>query len=569
MSESETSGCEEYFDLMTSDSEIESDVRSLRENDYEPEVDIALLTLSHPAAASDNDFEMENLDRMTGDSEYESDLSIFGDEYYESEDDLDSASQYSLSSSDDEDYEPEHDVVTPSTSAAHYDSDDEMEDRDYREVFSPEEPQPFPFSFREVPGPKHMPPPDSPPIVYFYLFFTSTLLSLMVEETNRYAQQVLNGMGNNVPSYLKNWTKVSVPEMKGFLACILNVGRKESSDPARYWCTSPIQSDSWFREMLSKQRFCQLVSFFHVVDESKLPGRGESGYDPCAKFQPLLNHLNRVSQHHYTPHQEISIDEIYLGFKFWMMIDSVSSYCLGFFHFERAESQQEDHSISELGLGCTVVQKLFEIGIYLNKGYHFFIDRCFMSVPLVQRLYSLQTYVTGTVRGNQKMLPKQFKKNFATGETLYFRSGPVLACGIKEKQSQKNPIFILSSHAWARDVEVIRNGKAKIKPEIIQNYNKYMSGVDISDMVLYVCFDKSRSTKYWKNLAFNVIARMALNSYMLYKENFAGRGRVKSRDAYHVAVIESLAEEWMATKLTTNNSHEPEAGETSAKKESP
>ncbi|XP_023212537.1 uncharacterized protein LOC111615348 [Centruroides sculpturatus] len=167
------------------------------------------------------------------------------------------------------------------------------------------------------------------------------------------------------------------------------------------------------------------------------------------------------------------------------------------------------------------------------------------------------------------MLPKQFKKNFADKETSYFRSGPLLACGFKEKQSQMNPIFILSSHAWARDVEIIRNGKAKIKPEIIQNYNKYMSGVDISDMVLYTGYDKSKSMKYWKNLAFNVIARMALNSYMLYKEKFAGPGKVKSRDAYHVAVIESLAEEWMATKSTTNNSQESEDGETSGKKESP
>ncbi|XP_023213147.1 piggyBac transposable element-derived protein 4-like [Centruroides sculpturatus] len=471
-----------------------------------------------------------------------------------------------LSSSKDKDYGPKHDVATPSTSTAHSGSDDEMEDQEYREVFSPEEPQPFPFPFREVSGPKHMPPPDSPPIVYFYLFFNSTLLSLMVEETNRYAQEVLNGMGNNVPSYWKNWTKVSVPEMKGFLACILNLGRKESSDHHRYWCTSPIQSESWFPEMFSQQRFCQLVSFFHFVDDSKLPGLGESGYDPCAKFQPLLNHANRVFRHHYTPHQEISINAICMGLKFWMMIDSVSSYCLGFFPFQRTESQQEDHSISELGSGYNVVQKLLEIDIYLNKGYHFFIDRCFMSVPLVLRLYSLQTYVTGTVRGDHKMLPQQFKKKFAAGETSYFRSGPVLACGFKEKQSQMYPIITLSSHAWARDVEVIRNGEAKLKPEIIQNHNKFISGVDISDVVLYACDDKSRPMKYWKNLAFNVIARMALNSYMLYKENFAGPGKVKSRHAYHVAVIESLAEEWMAIKLTTNNSQE---SETSRKKESP
>ncbi|XP_023231498.1 uncharacterized protein LOC111631452 [Centruroides sculpturatus] len=311
MSESEISDFEEYFDQMSNVSEYDSDLSSLGDEGYKSENDVASTTLSVP---SDSGFEMENLDRMTGDSEYESDLSSFGDEYYEeeSEEEVDSASQYSLSSSEDEDYEPEHDVATPSTSAAHSDSNDKMEDEIYREVFSPEVAQRFPFC--EVPGPKHMPPPNSPYIAYFYVFFTSTLLSLMVEETNRYAQQVLNGMGNNVPSYLKNWTKVSVPEVKGFLECILNVGRTESSDYAIYWCTSPTQSNSWSREIISEQRFCQLLSFFHLVDDSKLPGSGKSGHDPFAKFQPLLEHANRVFEHHYTPNQEISVDEIYLGF---------------------------------------------------------------------------------------------------------------------------------------------------------------------------------------------------------------------------------------------------------------
>ncbi|XP_067140704.1 piggyBac transposable element-derived protein 4-like [Centruroides vittatus] len=467
-----------------------------------------------------SDSEMENFDRMI----------------YDSEDDVDSSSF--------------------SSSTAYSDDDDGMEDQNYREVFSPEEPQPFPFTFQELPGPKHMPPPDSPPIAYFYLFFTNTLLSLMVEETNRYAQQVINGLGNNVPSYLKDWTEVSVPEMKGFLACTMNMGYIEQSDIPLYRFTSPIESTWWFREMFSKRRFFLILRFFHLVDKTKLPGHD---YDPCAKLQLLLDHANKVFRHHYTPHQEISVDEISIGIKFWMMIDSVSNYCLG---FERARSQQEEEdSISEFGVGYTVVRKLLEIGMYLNKGYHFFIERRFMSVPLVRHLYSLQTYVTGIVRRNIKMLPQQFKEKFAVGKISYFRSGPVLACAFREKKSKKNPVLLLSTRAWARDVEVIRNGKAELKPEIIQIYNKFISGIDTSDMVLYTYWDKNRPMQYWKNLAFNIIARMVLNSYILYKENFAGPGKPKSLYDYHVAVIKSLGEEWKATnRLETNPNNQRVSG---------
>jgi hypothetical protein len=37
-----------------------------------------------------------------------------------------------------------------------------------------------------------MPPPESSPIAYFHLFFTDMILTLMVTESNRYAQQVIS-----------------------------------------------------------------------------------------------------------------------------------------------------------------------------------------------------------------------------------------------------------------------------------------------------------------------------------------------------------------------------------------
>jgi hypothetical protein len=52
---------------------------------------------------------------------------------------------------------------------------------------------------------------------------------------------------------------------------------------------------------------------------------------------------------------------------------------------------------------------------------------------------------------------------------------------------------------------------------------------------------------YLKKAAFNIIARMVLNSYSLYKENYRGPGKLKSK--YHtVTIIESLWEEWLALK---------------------
>jgi hypothetical protein len=46
---------------------------------------------------------------------------------------------------------------------------------------------------------------------------------------------------------------------------------------------------------------------------------------------------------------------------------------------------------------------------------------------------------------------------------------------------------------------------------------------------------------YWKRVAFNILDRMVLNSYILYMENYReGGGKLKSRYNYNVSIIKSL-----------------------------
>jgi hypothetical protein len=67
--------------------------------------------------------------------------------------------------------------------------------------------------------------------------------------------------------------------------------------------------------MFTKHRFSHLLRFFHLVNSEGLPGPGEPDYNPNARYQPLVDHANRVFSHHYTPHQEISDDESLVGTK--------------------------------------------------------------------------------------------------------------------------------------------------------------------------------------------------------------------------------------------------------------
>jgi hypothetical protein len=112
-------------------------------------------------------------------------------------------------------------TMTPTVSDS---EEDDMDNEDYREILSPVQSLPLPFQLQELSRPKHMPPPDSPPIASFHFFFTDLILNLMVTESSRYAQQVISSPASNVHTPPKNWTRITMHEVKGFLVCILIMG---------------------------------------------------------------------------------------------------------------------------------------------------------------------------------------------------------------------------------------------------------------------------------------------------------------------------------------------------------
>jgi hypothetical protein len=43
--------------------------------------------------------------------------------------------------------------------------------------------------------------------------------------------------------------------------------------------------------MFTKHRFSHLLPFFHLINNE---GPGEPDYNPCVRYQPLVDHANRV-----------------------------------------------------------------------------------------------------------------------------------------------------------------------------------------------------------------------------------------------------------------------------------
>jgi len=92
-----------------------------------------------------------------------------------------------------------------------------------------------------------------------------------------------------------------------------------------------------------------------------------------------------------------------------------------------------------------------------------------------------------------------------------------------------------------------------VKPSVIDDYNKYMGGVDESDKMLYVYLDERRTLKYWKKVVFNIFGRMVLNSYVLYTSNIQQNTQKKmTRLQFTSKIIEAIEKEWIGEKNSTS-----------------
>jgi hypothetical protein len=65
--------------------------------------------------------------------------------------------------------------------------------------------------------------------------------------------------------------------------------------------------------MFPRNRFQNLLKWFHLINNKKRFPPGHEKYDARAKFKPIVGHANQVFQIYYIPHKMSSIDESLVG----------------------------------------------------------------------------------------------------------------------------------------------------------------------------------------------------------------------------------------------------------------
>lgn len=196
----------------------------------------------------------------------------------------------------------------------------------------------------------------------------------------------------------------------------------------------------------------------------------------------------------------------------------------------------------EQGFGQSAATVLELLDSYLDKGYIVFTDNYYNSVSLTKFLTTKNTYICGTLRFDRKENPKELvRKQLKKGDTVWSRSESVVVCKWKDK---RDVLTISNMHRVEMVDAMNRNRRVSKKPNIVNSYNKGMSGIDRSDQMLSYYSSLRKTIRWYKKIALHIVEVLVMNSHILYNENHADADKMtllKFRESVVSHLVDDIA----------------------------
>ncbi|CAG4980713.1 unnamed protein product [Parnassius apollo] len=297
---------------------------------------------------------------------------------------------------------------------------------------------------------------------------------------------------------------------------------------------SPIE---WFSLLFSEEVFEMLT-----IETNRYLAHTS---DKFAKVRPLLKVLTMRFLEH-CPHKENhSVDEamvpyfghhgckqfirgkpIRYGYKLW--VGATSGGYIAWFEPYQGASTFTNAQYSQLGLGASVVlsyaDQLATLGY--GKNYHLFIDNFFTGLPLVHELTERGFRVTGTIRENRSgkcpLLSNKEAKTKERGFYDYRISDDIIICKWHDNSIVSvcsNAVGVDPVHKTERYSQQLKKKISVSQPHLIQQYNKNMGGVDLSDQNISSLRTSIRGKKWYMPLILHCIDMSVQNAWLLYRHN--------------------------------------------------
>ena len=293
---------------------------------------------------------------------------------------------------------------------------------------------------------------------------------------------------------------------------------------------------------MTRDRFEAILRFFNFGDKPQFPG------DRLGKVRFLIEHFNRISSSVFVPDQKLSLDEsmmLWRGRLIFRQYVKNKRHKYGVKFFELCT--HDGYIIScriyagiplpdESNIGQTAQYVIDLMNPFLNKGYHVFTDNYYNSAELCRYMSEHQTYITGTLRADRKANPKEVtKKKLKKGEMIWRASDDVTVCKWKDK---RDVLCISNAHEPMLVATQNRHGEAKLKPNLIRDYNEGMSGIDRSDQMLSYHSALRKTIRWYKKIGVHVIEKMLING--MYLAQYHHRGMTLHTNDYRLRIVKWL-----------------------------
>lgn len=383
-------------------------------------------------------------------------------------------------------------------------------------------------------------------------------MDIIVRETNREASRVYIEWNNAHPDNPKQWTAITVIELKAFLGLLITagVGRAKFEPLTELWSAS--NGRPFFSAVMSMNRFKNILRFLRFDNKQTRPERRAT--DKLAAIRDVWVMFIAKLQKAYIPGVDMTVDEQLVpfrgrcpfrqympskpakyGIKIWWNCCSESCYPLkGEIYLGRQPDEER-----QIGLGASVVMNTVEP--WLRTGRNVVCDNFFTSIPLAEELLHEHTTLVGTLRSNKGEIPPEMMPNRNRPEhsSLFgFADNLTIASYVPKK----GKAVVLLSTLHHED----KTEGDKAKPEIILHYNEKKSGVDNMDHLATI-FSVKRKTNRWPMAVFyNMVDVAGIAAFVIWislNPNWMDTKKKLRRRVFLQTLGHELCEEYLCLRI--------------------
>ncbi|XP_005091357.1 piggyBac transposable element-derived protein 4 [Aplysia californica] len=391
---------------------------------------------------------------------------------------------------------------------------------------------------------------------------------VIVTFINDYAEKrIAEKSGNFSPrSVFARWKKITVKEFDKFMAVLILIGLDRRPAISDYWSMSPEFCTAWYHSMFPRQRFQDIYhSMLHAGDKDA------EGKD---KIEPFMNLLLGKFRGAFYPFQELSIDEMVIGFKGrWQfkqfnaskpskyhiktfgLCDSSTGYVMNILTYFGANTSYDPEADADSGAAVKIFDTLLTC---VDRGHKIYADRYYTTRALVDHLLKKRHHYTGTLMLNRKSFPPQLKNlSLQHRQMRWFlhENADVLCVAFRDKKA-KNPVVLVSTDAQVDTTRV----KDVDKPTVIHDYNSHMNGCDLLDQkVTYYPVFSRKSVKWWKKLFFWMMEITQVNAFILYTLTRTDAQKKIGLKKFKLMLVRQIVESLANSNNDNNNDNNDEA----------